>query len=403
MPRCVSSFLAKSSKCTTNKGEYKMNIFHNTRLAEANQAISPGNDPWDPIQSLRVYGKHKLTSVEMTVTNLCNMRCEHCAVGDSLVLKEPEHIPLPLMLEALEQVGHLQTISITGGEPTFRRKTVEEIIVPLLKYAKSRGIRSQINSNLTLDYERYELLLPYLDVMHISFNYTSERDFHEVGFARNPHPVSEEVAYKMYNKMIDNTRKLSEAGMFISAESMINYRTHRKLPEIHRLIVEMGCRRHEVHPMYAADFAENLPVLGLDDIRRAIHDLLDSRDPELWMLFGTLPFFACNNDSADGELLARLRREPNVTVRNDPDGRSRVNVNMFTGDVFVTDFAAIPSFGNIKERRLDDIFADWLDTHPLNQRVNCYCEAAGCCGPNLLVADMYYNQVDFKIRKAINL
>ena len=126
---------------------------------------------------------HALTSVELTVTNLCNMRCEHCAVGDSLVLKEPEQLPLPLILKALDEVEHLQTISITGGEPTFRRQTVEEKIIPILKYAKERGIRSQINSNLTLDYERYEKLLPYLDVMHISFNYTSERDFHEIGFA----------------------------------------------------------------------------------------------------------------------------------------------------------------------------------------------------------------------------
>ncbi|MCM3038797.1 radical SAM/CxCxxxxC motif protein YfkAB [Paenibacillus motobuensis] len=370
---------------------------------EAIRQISPSYDPWDPIQSLKQYGRHVLTSVEMTVTNLCNMRCEHCAVGDSLVMKEPEHIPLDMMLSALDEVEHLQTISITGGEPTFRKQTVDELIVPLLKYARSRGIRSQINSNLTLDYERYEKLLPYLDVMHISFNYTSERDFHEVGFARSGHPVKSEVAYRMYDKMVENTRRLSEEGMFISAESMINYRTYEKLPEIHRLILEMGCKRHEVHPMYAADFAEGLPMLSLDQMRGAIHSLLDARDPNLWMLFGTLPFFACNPSTEDAKLLRRLREEPNVTVRNDPDGRNRVNVNMFTGDVFVTDFAAIPAFGNLRDGRLDDIFEKWLTEHPLNQNVNCHCPAANCCGPNLLVADMYYKDIDFKSRKAIAL
>lgn len=365
--------------------------------------ITPSYDPWDPIVSLREFGRHVLTSVEMTVTNLCNMRCEHCAVGDSLMLKEPEQIPLSVMLNSLDQVENLRTISITGGEPTFRKQTVDEVIVPLLQYAKARGVRSQINSNLTLDYERYEKLLPYLDVMHISFNYTSERDFHEVGFARSGHPVQEEVAKRMYFKMIENSQKLSEAGMFISAESMINYRTHDKLPQIHRLIREMGCRRHEVHPMYAADFAEGLPVLPLEDMRTAIHSLLDARDPDLWMLFGTLPFFACNGEGEDAKLLRRLRQEPNVTVRNDPDGRNRVNVNMFTGDVYVTDFAAIPAFGNVRDMRLDDIFAEWLNNHPMNQKVNCHCDAAGCCGPNLLVADMYYKDIDFKSRKAITL
>ncbi|MOA13438.1 YfkB-like domain protein [compost metagenome] len=121
------------------------------------------------------------------------------------------------------------------------------------------------------------------------------------------------------------------------------------------------------------------------------------------MLFGTLPFFACSFLEEDQKLLSRMRAEKNVTLRNDPDGRNRVNVNMFTGDVFVTDFADIAAFGNIDNQKLDDVFIDWQTKHPLNQKVNCYCDAAGCCGPNLLVADMYYPEVDFKTRKAINL
>jgi len=367
------------------------------------EMLSPSYDPWDPITSLRSHGKHVLTSVEMTVTNLCNMRCEHCAVGDSLTLKEGEMLPLNEMLHRLEEVEHLQTISITGGEPMFRASTVDTMIVPLLKYAKERGIRSQINSNLTMPLSRYEKLLPYLDVMHISFNYVNGDDFHEVGFANSGHAVSKEAAYRLYETMLENSRRLSEDGMLISAESMINYRTHTKLPEIHKLIGDMGAKRHEVHPMYATSFASKLPVLSLNEMAEAINTLLDARDPELWMLFGTLPFFACSFQEADQKLLHRLRSEKNVTLRNDPDGRNRVNVNMFSGDVFVTDFADIAAFGNIANHKLDDIFAEWQSQHPLNQKVNCHCDAVSCCGPNLLVADMYYPNVDFKTRKAITL
>ncbi|CAH0117773.1 MULTISPECIES: radical SAM/CxCxxxxC motif protein YfkAB [unclassified Paenibacillus] len=364
------------------------------------QPLSPEYDPWDPIRSLQMYGKHVLTSVEMTVTNLCNMRCEHCAVGYSLSVTEGEHIPLELMLKRLDEVEHLETISITGGEPSFQRKTVEQYMIPLLKYARERGVRSQLNSNVTLDYERYEALAPYLDVMHISFNYTSAEDFHAVGFARTGHEVNYNAAAKLYERMIENARKLSAAGMFVSAESMINYRTHHKIVEIHRLIDEMGCRRHEVHPMYPSAFASNLPMLSLDEMRAAIHRLLDGRNPELWMLFGTLPFFRCNDNDEDRRLLRRLQAEPNVTLRNDPDGRNRLNVNLFTGDVFVTDFAAIPSFGNIREQTLDSVFNEWLRKHPLAAQVNCHCPAANCCGPNLLVADMYYKNIDFTTRIA---
>ncbi|WP_018756114.1 radical SAM/CxCxxxxC motif protein YfkAB [Paenibacillus terrigena] len=363
--------------------------------------LSPAYDPWDPIRSLEQYGKHVLTSVEFTITNLCNMRCEHCAVGDSLTVIEPDKIPLTKLLKALDEVEHLETISITGGEPTFHKKTVQDYMVPLLKYARDRGVRSQINSNLTLDYDRYAVLAPYLDVMHISFNYVSPEDFHEVGFKHAGHSVSLEAATKLYDRMIENTRRLSREGMFISAESMINYRTHHKITEIHELIREMGCLRHEVHPMYPSAFAADLPVLSQAEMRTAIHRLLDTRDQNMWMLFGTLPFYACNDNEEDQTLLRRLRTEPNVTLRNDPDGRNRVNLNAFTGDVFVTDFADIPPFGNMEKEKLDDIFNRWLHEHPLNQRINCHCSAAKCCGPNLLVADMYYKNVDFKSRKAI--
>ena len=99
----------------------------------------------------------------------------------------------------------------------------------------------------------------------------------------------------------------------------------------------MKCSRHEVHPMYPADFASQLNVL-LKEMKQAIHHLLDIRDENVWMLFGTLPIYPCINDENDQALLQRLRDAKNVTTRNDPDGRSRLNVNVFSGDVIVTDF-----------------------------------------------------------------
>ncbi|PZD94264.1 radical SAM/CxCxxxxC motif protein YfkAB [Paenibacillus sambharensis] len=362
--------------------------------------LSPGWDPWDPIRSLEKHGKHVLTSVEMTVSNLCNMRCEHCAVGDTLTFREPDKIPLSLMLSRLDEVEHLETISITGGEPSFTERTVDDYIIPLLRYAKERGVRSQINSNLTLDYGRYERLAPYLDVMHISYNYLSADDFHRIGFGKSPHPVPKETAYKLYERMIDNARRLSAGGMLVSAESMINYRTHLDIVEIHRQIIEMGCRRHEVHPMYPSSFAVDLPMLSRDEMAAAVERLLDARDPSIWMLFGTLPFFRCSVDERERGLVKRLSEEHGVTVRNDPDGRNRLNVNLFTGDVFVTDFADVPSFGSVKSDKLDDLFSRWLQG-PLAASVNCHCPAAGCCGPNLLVKDMYYQEENFLLRSAV--
>jgi len=361
--------------------------------------LSPEYDPWDPIRSLQRFGKHELTSVEFTVTHLCNMRCEHCAVGDSLTMSEAPHMPLDIIFRRLDEIEHLETISLTGGEPTFRLDTVREILLPLLKYARDRGVRSQLNSNVTLDFDRYALIAPYLDVMHISFNYTEAADFHRVGFARSERGVRGETAAKLYERMIDNAQRLSKGGLFVSAESMINFRTFDKIVDIHRLIVEMGCKRHEVHPMYPSSFAAGLPAITREQMREAVTNLLDRRNPDIWMLFGTLPFFACSDNPVERGLVRRLAEARNVTVRNDPDGRNRVNVNLFSGDVYVTDFAAIPPFGNVREERLQDVFSRWQQ-HPMQMAVNCHCPQAACCGPNLLVSDMYYKDTDFTARQA---
>ena len=117
------------------------------------------------------------------------------------------------------------------------------------------------------------------------------------------------------------------------------------------------------------------------------------------MLFGTLPFYSCLKKKEDTELLERLSREKNVTVRNDPDGRSRLNVNIFTGDVIVTDFGDTPPLGNIKSDRLLDVFDGWMHTK-LASSLNCHCPHVQCLGPNVLVKNSYYPDIDFQNRKA---
>lgn len=377
-----------------------MDTMNSSQPAASLAPMSPAYDPWDPIRSYRKYGRPILTSVEMTVTNLCNMRCEHCAVGDALTMTEGEKLPLATVLKRLDEVELLETISITGGEPAYNEKSVRDYIVPILRYARERGVRTQLNSNATLDLSRYELMAPYLDVLHISFNYLNADDFHQVGFANAGHSIGRPAAVKLYERMVQNTIALSRGGMFVSAESMINFRTHEKIVEIHRLIDEMGCRRHEVHPMYPSSFASGLPSLTLDETRSAVRRLLDGRNPDLWMLFGTLPFFACSDRAEDRELILRLRQEPNVTVRNDPDGRNRLNVSLFDGNVHVTDFSDLSAMGNILQEPFDSIFERW-QSHPLQAGVSCFCDRASCCGPNLLVADAYYRDADFPTRRAI--
>lgn len=361
---------------------------------------TPTTDEWEAYLDVSRHGKLMLSSIELTTTYLCNMRCEHCAVGDILALKDPTPIALEKIFAKLDDIAHLRTLSLTGGEPLFSKKSLETVILPLLKYAKSRNVRTQINSNLTMPFERYETIAPYLDVLHISHNWGTIEDFMEGGFANMPTPPPAAVRKRQFATMIENSRRLSEMGVFVSAETMLNKRTLPYIEEIHRQVVEeMKCSRHEVHPMYPVSFASNLDVLTLDETRAAIRQLLAVRDEETWMLFGTLPFYSCSESPEDQDLLTLLRAQKNVTVRNDPDGRSRLNVNIFTGEVAVTDFGEAAKVGNLLEASLPEIYENWVETTTAKS-MNCHCPAVKCLGPNLLVKDAYYPEVDFSNRKA---
>ncbi|ADC50184.1 hypothetical protein BpOF4_10655 [Alkalihalophilus pseudofirmus OF4] len=361
--------------------------------------ITPSYDPWEAYEDIISFGRQELTNIEFTTTTLCNMRCEHCAVGYTLQHKDPTPLPLDLLIMRLDEIPHLKAFSITGGEPMLSMKSVDQYVVPLLKYAHERGVRTQINSNLTLDLKRYEKIIPYLDVLHISHNYGSVDDFAEIGFAVMDRKPSYEQRAALFERMVSNAKELTKRGVIVSAETMINKRTLPHLDKIHQQIVEMGCQRHEVHPMYPSDFASTLEVASLDEIRAGIHQLLDVRDPDTWMLFGTLPFYPCSDNADDLLLQKRLFSENNVTVRNDPDGRSRLNVNIFDGDIIVTDFGDTPPLGNITNTSLNEAYETWRNTE-LNKSLSCHCASVKCLGPNVLVKDAYYKEIDFTKRKS---
>lgn len=363
-------------------------------MKEKNRFIQHMNDPWEAYLDVEQFGEMRLTNIEFTTTTLCNMRCEHCAVGYTLQTKDPEPLPLELLIKRLDEIPFLRSFSITGGEPMLSKKSVDEYVIPLLEYAHKRGAKTQLNSNLTLPLHRYEGVLPYLDVLHISYNYGSVEDFVEIGFGAMKKTPPYEVRARFLERMIDNAKALSKQGVFIAAETMLNKRTLPHMKTIHEAIVNMGCQRHEVHPMYPSDFASQLEIATLDEVRSGIHDLLNIRDENIWMLLGTFPFYPCSKREEDLRLLKKVHEAKNVTIRNDPDGRSRLNVNIFDGSIIVTDFGDAPELGNIHTTSLPDAYETWRNSE-LAKSIHCHCPAVQCLGPNLLVKDAYYKELDF--------
>lgn len=371
--------------------------YQKSLLSSIKKPISIFNDPWETYNDIQEHNALTLSNIEFTTTNLCNMRCSHCAVGYTLQTADPSPLPMDLIYRRLDEIPNLKTMSITGGEPMFSKKSIKNVVKPLLKYAYDREIYVQMNSNLTLPIDRYLDIAEYIDVMHISHNWGTIDEFTEVGFGAMEKQPPLKAKLRLYDQMLSNARTLSEQGMFISAETMLNKSTRPYLNKIHNEIVnDMKCQRHEIHPMYPSDFASQLEVLSLTEIKEAIHHLLDIRHPDIWMLFGTLPIYPCITNEDDQALLHRLKNSKNITMRNDPDGRNRLNVNVFSGNIIVTDFGdENGTLSNIKNDKLTDVFDAWLKT-PLAQSLNCHCPKFNCLGPNVLVKNMYYPDTNFK-------
>lgn len=352
-------------------------------------------DPWEPLVHRNRPDEPVLSSVEISVTNMCNLRCSHCAVGDQLMGRDPFRLPVATLIQALDEAPDLQTLSLTGGEPIVNQQVVDDWVIPLLRYAKDRGLATQVNSNLTLPLERYLPLEGLIDVLHVSWNYRNTRDFEAISGLRTA------AAEKLFERMLDNMTALAARDWFVSAESMITPETAAHLGEFNRRLARRGCRRHEIHPRYPVSWAADLPVLELAETAEAVERLLDERDPDIWILFGTFPFFACSPEPAHRQLWQRVQATPNTTIRNDPDGRSRLNIDGMTGNIRVTDFGNPESLGNVLDGvTLTEAFTRYQDD-PTYKPYRCICPEAHCLGPNGMVARTYFSDVDFA-RLALN-
>lgn len=360
--------------------------------------LGPKYDPWDPELTWHLADRPPLTSIEVTVTNQCNLRCEHCAVGDLLTQQDVRTLPIETLRRALDAVPTLLTFSLTGGEPAAGNSTVQEWVVPLLQYAKARGLRTQVNTNLTLPLERYLQFAEWVDVLHISYNYPDPQEFARVAYAHAGYDPRR--PYALLERMEQNAVHLAERGVFLSAETILTNATLPHIETIHKRVQKLGCLRHEIHPLYPSDYAASMALPSLEALANGIDTLLKHRDPELWLLFGTLPFFACSPDEAHRALIERIHNAPNTTVRNDPDGRNRLNISSLDGSVHIQDFADEGSLGSITQSSLQEIWQQWLSSKTAHD-IHCHCPAARCLGPNLIVAQSYYPEVDWHARTAL--
>jgi hypothetical protein len=75
-------------------------------------------------------------------------------------------------------------------------------------------------------------------------------------------------------------------------------------------------------------------------------------------------------------------------------------VNIFNGEIIVTDFGDITSLGNIQTTKLEEAYENWKHSK-VAKEVSCQCPCAACLGPNILVKNSYYQNKEFNQKAKI--
>lgn len=75
----------------------------NSALPHFKKPISISHDPWEAYNDFSEHNQLTLSNIEFTTTNLCNMRCSHCAVGYTLQTSDPTPLPMDLNLSSIRR------------------------------------------------------------------------------------------------------------------------------------------------------------------------------------------------------------------------------------------------------------------------------------------------------------
>ena len=95
--------------------------------------IAPNFDPWESYIDMAEHGKLTLSNIEFTTTYLCNMRCEHCAVGYTLQPKDPDGLPIELLLQRLDEIPYLRTVKYHWRRAHFIEEICRSIRCPSIE------------------------------------------------------------------------------------------------------------------------------------------------------------------------------------------------------------------------------------------------------------------------------
>jgi len=317
-------------------------------------------DAAGPGDSLRYGREHQAVGTQRPIvvwncTRKCNLRCVHCysSAGD----KDPAEIlttrQAKSFIHDLADFG-VPVVLFSGGEPLLRKDIFE-----LANFASQHGIRTALSTNGTLITEQEAEKI-------------KNAGFAEVGIsldgigAKNDRFRGKKGAFEEALQGIRNSVSL---GLRVSLRMTITPSNFMDMPAVFDLAEKEGVERV---CFYHLAYVGRARGLAKDDLShsqtRAVVDLICDRTVDLYQRGLKKEVLTVDNHADGVYLYLKLKKQdPDraekvlALLRANGGNNSGIRIGAVDelGNVHADQFWQHYSFGNVRQRKFDDI---WLDT-----------------------------------------
>lgn len=184
-------------------------------------------------------------TLRLSLTNACNLACTYCVNENSnqsthQIEKQLDYFQLVDIIKILHQTLDLQTIRLTGGEPTLYHN-----IVPLIKEISKIGVKIKITTNgFLLKNLINKLDCNALDSINVSLDAMDEDVFFQISKRRSLHKIIDGIdaalAKKIHIKLntvvmrgVNDSQILSLLAFSFSKNISIRFLELMKMGHVH--------------------------------------------------------------------------------------------------------------------------------------------------------------------------
>ncbi|MBN2109462.1 MAG: 12,18-didecarboxysiroheme deacetylase [Methanosarcinaceae archaeon] len=327
------------------------------RTVEPSDALRYGRDSKRLPPHLLQFSKDKIPVVVWNVTQRCNLRCVHCYAHsrdieyrNELTTEEGKGL-----IEDLAEFG-TPVILFSGGEPLMRRDLTE-----LAAYATSKGIRAVISTNGTLITEQKALELKEIGLSYVGISLDGMRE-------TNDRFRGVEGAF---DKALQGLHNSQAAGIKVGLRFTINKHNVNDIPAIFDLLEKENipriCFYHLVYAGRGSDMRD--ADLSLEESRRTV-DMIIERTVDLHSRGKNVEVLTVDNHCDGPYIYLRLLKEDPERaaevlelLRMNRGNSTGIGIGCVSwdGSVHPDQFWRHYTFGNIRDRRFSEIWADISD------------------------------------------